>query len=178
LTSDDKTIVVAYRRNKILSSEKIIYQEADSVVNVEKIEKVKSPLSINDSNKTSIKTKEIIKDPLNQASKYILIGKFLASLVIAALLFFAGLSLYQWKEGRENKNAALAKEEMVKSKDTERFDATASTKPVEDVASSNQDTSKQTPDELLKNGSKNFDAAQEKVSPNSVTGELKKSLPK
>jgi serine/threonine protein phosphatase PrpC len=179
LTSDDKTIVVAYRKNKMLTSERIIYKESEQVTTEDKSSVRKSK---NDSlTQTAKNTNETLSKTLPTKSsliikfyKFKLITKYLAALVIAALLFFTGLFLYQWNESKDINNPTPISAHTNKNRDSEEPNIPASSQPASELTNSNQEKSKETPAELPKTLPKTIDTALDKGLPNSVSGELKK----
>lgn len=179
LTSDDKTIVVAYRKNKMLTSERIIYKESDQVTTENKSPVTKSK---NDSstepekntNETPRKTLPTKSSLIINFYKFKLIGKYMVTLGIAVLLFCTGLFLYQWNESNDINYSTPPSGHTNKSRDSEEANIPASAETPSDIGNDNQEKSKEAFTELPKSQPKTIDTAKEKVLPNSVSGELKK----
>jgi large-conductance mechanosensitive channel len=184
LTSDDKTIVVAYRKNKKLSSEKIIYKEVAPLTKNEKsttkanVENVAFANPSKNSRATTPESKIINKKTPDKFYKYKLFAKYLTGFFIISLVLFLLIYVYQWNEANDVKNITAKKEEANISKEFKQTDITSSTQPASNAASVNLENGKESPTEALKNQANAMDINLDKEKPKTASGPLDKASSK
>ena len=185
LTSDDKTIVVAYRKNKKLSSDKIIYKEIAPLTKDEKklpaktkVENIAVAKPSKDSRETPTQSKIINKNPTDKFYSYKLFAKYLAGFFIISLLILSLIYAYQWYETKDNKNITTKKQDEDKNKEPIKNSIPSSAQPASNAANTTQESSKESSGESLKTQTNATNVNVDREKPKTVSGPLDKAASK
>jgi len=185
LTSDDKTIVVAYRKNKKLSSENIIYKETTPLTKDEKklpektnLENVTVANPSKNSKATSSHSKIINKNPPDKFYGYKLFAKYLTGFFIISLLILSLIYVYQWYEKQDNKNITTKKQEEDKNKEPIKNSIPSNAQPASNSANTTQESNKESSGEALKTQTNATNVNVDREKPKTVSGPLDKATPK
>ena len=185
LTSDDKTIVVAYRKNKKLSSDKIIYKEIAPLTKDEKklpaktkVENIAVAKPSKDSRETPTQSKIINKNPTDKFYSYKLFAKYLAGFFIISLLILSLIYVYQWYETKDNKNITTKKQDEDKNKEPIKNSIPSSAQPASNAANTTQESSKESSGESLKTQTNATNVNVDREKPKTVSGPLDKAASK